>query len=129
MVTQRRSILPTVLAAATFFLTANVSGQVTTGQISGSVLDPSRAAVRDAVVTARSQETNAARKILTDRGGWFSIPELPVGSYEVTVGLGWLIDSTGRRKDNEVISGMGQGRSGPGVSWSRRGVGGGAARR
>jgi len=63
----------------------NLSGQVTTGQISGSVVDPSRAAVSDAVVTARSLETNAARKIMTNRGGWFSIPELSVGSYEIAV--------------------------------------------
>jgi hypothetical protein len=48
MVAQQHSILPTVLAAAAFVLTTNPSGQVTTGQISGSVLDPSRAAVSDA---------------------------------------------------------------------------------
>ena len=58
MVAQRHPILPTVLAVATFVLTTNLSGQVTTGQISGSVLDPSRAAVNDALVIARSLETN-----------------------------------------------------------------------
>src|SRR5437764_12359394 len=81
---QRHPILATVLAVATFLAT-NLSGQVTTGQISGSVMDPSGAAVRDSVVTARNLETNAARKLITNREGWFTIPELPVGSYEVAV--------------------------------------------
>src|SRR5260370_24722417 len=82
MVAQRRPILPTVLAVATF-LTTNLAAQVTTGQILGSVLDPSHAAVSNAVVTARSLETNAVRKNITDREGLFAIPKLPVGSYEV----------------------------------------------
>src|SRR6266487_3681507 len=85
MVAQRHSILAAAIAVATLFFTANLSGQVTKGQISGSVLDPSRAVVREAVVTARSLETNAVRKTTTDHKGWFSIPELPVGSYEVAV--------------------------------------------
>jgi hypothetical protein len=84
MVTQRCQILPTVLAVATF-LTTNLAAQVTTGQISGIVLDPTHAAVSNAVVTARNLETNAARKIITDREGLFAIPELPVSSYEVAV--------------------------------------------
>ena len=33
----------------------------------------------------RSLETNATRKALTDRDGWFNVPELPAGAYEVSV--------------------------------------------
>src|SRR5262249_34845956 len=84
MVAQRHPILPTALAVATF-LALNLTGQVTTGRIFGSVLDPSEATVSNAVVTARSLETNAERKAITNREGWFDIPELPVGSYEITV--------------------------------------------
>src|SRR5215472_9238119 len=84
MIALRHSILRAVLAAVTF-LTSNLTGQVTTGRMSGSVLDPSHAAVSDAAVTARSLETNAARKATTNREGWFAIPELPVGSYELAV--------------------------------------------
>src|ERR1700676_4638538 len=87
MVTQRHPILPAVLAVA-IILTTYLAAQVTTGQISGIVLDPSHAAVGNAVVTARNLETNAARKIITDREGLFAIPELPVSSYEVAVEKG-----------------------------------------
>jgi hypothetical protein len=75
---------PAILAVSVL-LTAALSGQVTTGQITGSVLDPSLAAVSDAVVSARSLATNGTRKTVTDREGRFIIPELPVGPYEVVV--------------------------------------------
>jgi hypothetical protein len=75
----QRFLIPWMLFAATAL------GQVTTGQISGSVVDPSRAAVGGAAVTARSLETNATRKALTGHDGWFHIPELPAGSYEVAI--------------------------------------------
>jgi hypothetical protein len=84
MIGQRHPILPGALAFAGF-LTANLVAQVTTGQVSGIVLDPSRAAVSEAAITVRSLETNATRKALTTRDGWFSILELPVGVYEVSV--------------------------------------------
>lgn len=66
-------------------LVIRLAGQVTTGKISGSVTDPSRAAVPGASVSVRSLDTNALRRSLTDRGGWFTIPQLPVGVYEVVV--------------------------------------------
>ena len=81
----RRFPIPCGALGALVLLTANLPGQVTTGQISGTVLDPSRAAVSEAAVTVRSLETNATRKALTDREGWFNLPELPGGAYEVSV--------------------------------------------
>ena len=81
----RRFIIGSVVFAATTFLTSGLTGQVTTGQVSGSVLDPSGAAVDNASVSVRSLETNAARKTTTNRDGWFSVPELPVGAYDVKV--------------------------------------------
>src|SRR5215471_6768800 len=71
--------------AVSVVLAAELAGQVTTGQISGRVLDPSGRAVTEAVVSVRSRETNATRKTLTGRDGWFSVPELAVGDYEVSV--------------------------------------------
>jgi hypothetical protein len=76
---------PARALGALALLTVSLRGQVTTAQISGSVVDSSRAAVSQAAVTVRSLETNATRKAVTDRDGWFSIPELPVGVYEVSV--------------------------------------------
>ncbi len=80
----QRFPIPCAAFAALFLLTMSLAGQVTTGQISGSVVDPSHAAISEAAVTVRRLETNATRKALTDRG-WFSIPELPAGTYEVVV--------------------------------------------
>src|SRR5689334_4063606 len=83
--TAQRFPTPYRALGALVFLTANLPGQVTTGQITGSVLDQSRAAVSEATVTVRSLETNATRKALTSRDGWFNLPELSAGAYEVSV--------------------------------------------
>ena len=72
------------IAAISVFVTAGVA-QVTTGQISGSVEDPSHAAVFDATVSVRNLETNATRETRTDELGRFNVLQLPVGNYEVSV--------------------------------------------
>lgn len=58
---------------------------ITTGSISGSVLDPSSAAVSGAVVTAVQTNTNASFKAVSTDAGTFQIPALPIGSYTVTI--------------------------------------------
>ncbi len=87
MKVQKFSACTLVLLISAFLIT-HLAGQVTTGQISGTVFDQSSAAVQEAAVSVRNLETNAERKAQTDRTGWFSIPELSVGSYEVTVEKG-----------------------------------------
>ena len=67
------------------FLAGSAIAQVTTGQILGVVLDPSGAAVRDAAVAVRNLETNETRKAPSDEQGLFLLPQLPVGSYEITI--------------------------------------------
>ena len=67
------------------FLAGSAIGQVTTGQILGAVLDPSGSAVGDAAVAVRNLETNQTRKAWSDERGLFLLPQLPVGSYEVTI--------------------------------------------
>ncbi|MEK7409440.1 MAG: TonB-dependent receptor [Acidobacteriota bacterium] len=59
--------------------------QVTTGEILGVVQDPTGAAVADAKITARNLETNATREMTSGIEGRFRFPQLPVGSYQVTV--------------------------------------------
>src|SRR6266567_229230 len=66
-------------------LAAGGLGQVTTGRILGVVLDPSGAAVGDAAVAVRNLETNASQKSSSDEEGRFLLPQLPAGSYEVTI--------------------------------------------
>ena len=74
-----------VHVALGLLLALSARGQVTTGSILGVVLDPSGAAVSDAGVAVRNLETNATQKVSSDGEGRFLVPQLPVGSYEVTI--------------------------------------------
>lgn len=67
------------------FLVLTCAGQVTTGEILGIVQDPSEAAVAEARITVRNQETNATRAASSDAEGRFRFLQLPVGAYELTV--------------------------------------------
>ncbi len=60
-------------------------GQTATGDILGTVFDPTGAVVAEAKVTLRSMDTNASKEDNTGGLGTFRFPLLPVGSYEVTV--------------------------------------------
>src|ERR1044071_384744 len=55
----------------------------TGAQIVGQVLDTSGAAISGAEVTVRNKETNYSRTVSTDGAGRYTIPQLPVGPYEV----------------------------------------------
>ena len=72
-----------LLVCTGLLLGVPVYGQ-TTGEIRGTVKDPSGAVVQGATVTASDVETSAMRTRATDDDGSFDIPELPVGTYSVT---------------------------------------------
>jgi len=72
-----------VAAAAVFPLC--LSAQQITGNIRGSVQDPSGAAVPSAAVTATQLETGLTRSSVTDRSGEYILLELPVGHYSLKV--------------------------------------------
>jgi hypothetical protein len=57
----------------------------TAGEITGQVLDPSKAAISDAAVTATNSATGAVRKAQTDSQGHYALTDLPAGTYSVTV--------------------------------------------
>ena len=59
-------------------------GQATDGNIIGTVLDPSGAAVKGASVTAQNIDTGAKSAAMTDTTGTYRIDHLLVGSYSVT---------------------------------------------
>jgi outer membrane receptor protein involved in Fe transport len=65
------------------FLTARA--QQITGSVRGSVVDPSGAIVQNAGVAAKQRETGFTRSSITDRDGNYSLIELPVGHYQITV--------------------------------------------
>ncbi|MBZ5607781.1 MAG: TonB-dependent receptor [Acidobacteriia bacterium] len=74
-----------VLFLLSFLVAGVLYGQVTSGSILGSVEDPSGAQVANAKITARNLDTNATQTLTTSSDGRFRFPQLPVGSYEVTV--------------------------------------------
>ncbi|HEV2341422.1 MAG TPA: carboxypeptidase regulatory-like domain-containing protein [Candidatus Acidoferrales bacterium] len=57
----------------------------TTGTIRGSVKDPSGASVPNAKVTATNAATQVARTAVTDKDGEFTVVELEVGTYTLTI--------------------------------------------
>src|SRR3954462_15828722 len=75
-----------VLAVA--FFTISALAQVTNGQFTGVVTDPSGAAIANAKVTVLNTATNLAVTLTTNESGLYVAKELPVGSYKVTVEAG-----------------------------------------
>ncbi len=63
----------------------SASAQQTTGNIRGTVSDPSGAVVQNASVTAHQEETGLARTATTDGSGNYLLLELPVGHYRLEI--------------------------------------------
>jgi outer membrane receptor protein involved in Fe transport len=78
------STLALIFALLTFGA-FNAFPQAETGQIVGSVTDPSGAFIPGAKVTARSVATGAERSQVTSDSGSFTFPNLQPEVYEVTV--------------------------------------------
>ena len=74
----------------------------TSGTIHGRVQDASGAVAPDVSVTATEQNTNLTRTVLTDSGGLYVIPELPVGTWEVRFSKTGFAVSTQRNVPLEV---------------------------
>ena len=68
-----------VLGGAVFAQT-----QANTGQIEGTVVDPSGAVVAGATVKIRNTDTNQLRTVLTNERGFYRVPLLQIGPYEIT---------------------------------------------
>src|ERR1700722_13038678 len=77
-----RIILVLMLLAA-----LNLSAQTFRGTILGTVTDPSGAVLPGAKVTVKNVGTGLERNTDTSADGSYSLPELPIGTYTVTVVL------------------------------------------
>src|SRR5579884_1641382 len=71
----------------TFLLlsTATLWSQTFRGTILGTVTDPSGAVISGAKVTIKNMDTGLTRTSETSANGTYSVPELPIGRYSVTV--------------------------------------------
>src|SRR5437660_1739406 len=67
--------------------TAMLVGQTFRGTILGTVTDPSGAVVAGATVNVRNVATGLERTTATSGDGSYAVPELPIGTYSVTVTL------------------------------------------
>src|SRR5215216_3764008 len=65
--------------------TIAIPAQKTSGQISGTVLDPQGAAIPDATVTATALGTGLTRTITTSQDGNYTLTDLPIGTYRLSV--------------------------------------------
>jgi len=82
MIVRKGVLCAVVLALA---LAAGVAAQTFRGSIQGTVVDGSGAAVAAAKVTIKNADTGLTRQTETADDGSFSMPELPIGNYSVSV--------------------------------------------
>ncbi|MBI4483405.1 MAG: TonB-dependent receptor [Acidobacteria bacterium] len=76
-----------VLFSLLFVLSSNLFAQLTTGTISGTVTDTTGGVIPGAQITVKNTDTGVARSLVTDAGGRYEAPSLPLGNYEVTAEL------------------------------------------
>src|SRR5580698_9364203 len=80
-----RSAKTLTLFLVALLTVSNVAAQQITGNIRGTVSDPSGAIVQAATVTAKQIETGLTRVALTDKQGEYVLVELPIGHYQLEV--------------------------------------------
>lgn len=69
------------------FATTPLAAQTQTGTISGTVTDPSGGAIVGAPVTITNEATNVSQQTATDPAGRYNVPQLPIGTYTVSVSM------------------------------------------
>jgi hypothetical protein len=87
-----RGVFGSMLVALALILSSPVGPRAaafaqaqTAGEITGQVLDPSKAAISNAAVTATNSVTGVVRKAQTDSQGHYALADLPVRTYSITV--------------------------------------------
>ena len=95
-----------VILAIAFLFPSQVSAQVSGATLSGTISDPSGAAVPNAKVAIANKATGVTRDDTTDTAGFFSVPNLLPGPYEVTVSASGF--STTKSSDIELTVGSNQ---------------------
>jgi hypothetical protein len=73
------------LIASAMFVSALAAQTVTSGEIAGTVIDPSKAAVPNAAVTVTNDATGTTQRTTTNTRGLFRVSFLPPGHYSVSI--------------------------------------------
>ena len=76
----------------------SLSAQTFRGTILGTVTDPTGAVVAGAQVKVHSASTGLDRTTVTSADGSYTVPELPIGAYDVTVTQTRLSDLRGDKR-------------------------------
>ena len=76
-----------MLAIVLSMLPASAFAQRTNAAVRGTVTDPSKAVVPGATVTITGTDTGLTRTTVTNADGVYSVSELPVGRYTISVEL------------------------------------------
>lgn len=74
-----------VVCAAAALVALAADAQVPTGSLNGRVTDPKDAVVVGAQVTATNTAQGSSRATVTNSSGLYSLPELPVGQYDLKI--------------------------------------------
>lgn len=74
-----------LLGAGVLLMAAGAGAQTFRGTILGTIMDSSGAAIPGAQVVVKNQGTAQTRTTTTGDAGTFTVPELPIGQYAVTV--------------------------------------------
>jgi len=77
--------------------------QLTTGTISGTIVDETKASLPGVAVTIRNVDTGLTRAVFTNERGFYEAPNLPVGNYEVSAALQGF--GTATRRDVQLTVG------------------------
>lgn len=81
----RRVSAAVVMFFGWLFLASSSPAQTFRGMILGTVTDSSGGAVPAATVTVKNTGTGLTRTVATSEDGSYSVPELPIGAYSVTI--------------------------------------------
>ncbi|MGP8246632.1 MAG: carboxypeptidase regulatory-like domain-containing protein [Bryobacteraceae bacterium] len=74
-----------LLLVLAFSVPRSAHGQLLQGTINGNVIDSSQAVIVGAKVSARNEATNFVRETTTNSAGFYTLPDMPPGSYSVTI--------------------------------------------
>jgi hypothetical protein len=85
MIISREFIRTRSLLFPALLLCAAATAYGQTATISGTILDASQSGVPDATVTAKSVDAGTTRTATTDQSGSYSIPNVLVGHYDLSV--------------------------------------------